>query len=172
MHNVVKTMLAVTFLGLASRAALSDVGSIREQIQAAVRQGEQSMARKDIKGYMSGYANDFLGRDIAGDVYSKQQAQQSLAKSLSISQSIQGKPTILTIQATPKGAVVLSREHTVLHIVGRRTHKMHVLIFDGLWRSVWVKSGPTWLLWRETQLSQTITADGKARVVKPSTRPA
>jgi len=172
MNNVVKTMLTLTLLGLASRAALSDVASIREQIQAAVRQGEQSMARKDIKGYMSGFADDFQGRDISGDVYGKQQAQQSLAKSLSLSQSIQGKPTILTIQTTPEGAVVLSREHTVLQIVGRRTHKVHILIFDGLWRSVWVKRGPAWLLWRETQLSQTITTDGKARVVKPSTRPA
>lgn len=170
MHKVVKTILALTLLGLASRATLSDVGSLREQIQAAVHRGDQSIAHKNIKGYMSGYANDFQGRDISGNVYDKQQAQQNLAKSLSLSQSIQSKPTILTIQATPKGAVVLSREHTILHIVGRRTHKTHVLIFDGLWRSVWEKSGTTWLLWRETQLSQTITTDGKAHVVKPGAR--
>lgn len=172
MRGVFKTISALAFLGLASRAALSDVNSIREQIQVAVRQGEQSMARKDIEGYMSGYAQDFQGRDISGAVYNKQQAQQSLAKSLSISQSVQGKPTILTIRATPKSAVVLSHEHTVLHIVGRRTHKTHILVFDGLWRSVWVKRGSAWLIWRETQLSQTITTDGRVRVIKPGTKPA
>jgi len=172
MNNFVKVMLTLTFLGLTSRAAFSDAGSIREQIQAAVRQSQQSMARKDIPRYMSGYAKDFQGRDILGDVYGKQQAEENFKKSLSVSQSIKSNSTILTVQATPKGAVVLSHEHTVLHIVGRQTHKVHTLIFDGLWRSVWVKTGPIWLVWRETQLSQTITTDGKARVVKPGTKPA
>ena len=172
MHKVVKTMVALTVWGLSSHAASGGVGSVREQIQAAVHRGEQRMVHRDVKGYMAGYADDFQGRDISGGVYDKRQARQNLEKSLSYSQSMESEPTILTVQATPKGVVVLSREHTVLHIIGRRTHKTHALIFDGLWRSVWVKSGPTWLVWRETQLSQTITTDGKARVVKPGAKPA
>lgn len=164
--------LAPHAFGLASHVTRSHTNSLRAQIESAVRQGEQSIAHKDLKAYMSGYADDFQGQDITGAVYGKQQAQQNVAKAMSYAQAVQSQEKVLTVQPTVKGAIVLSQEHTTVHIIGRRTHKIHILIFDGLWQSVWVKSGRKWLVWRETQLSQTITRDGKAQVIKPGVRHA
>ncbi len=146
--------------------ALARHASIQEQIEAVLRRASVSFAHKDVKGFMAHYAADFQGSDVSGDHYNREQAKQSLMKSLSVIHSISGQEPIESVTPIPGGAVVLFREHTVLHILGQRTHKMHVLVFDADWRKIWARTNKGWQLRRETQLTWKVTKDGKVTVNK------
>lgn len=115
---------------------------------------------------MAYYAPDFQGSDVSGDHYNRQQAKQNVIKSMAIVHSNSGQEPIESVAPVPGGAVTLSREHTVLHILGQRTHKMHTLVFDAQWQKEWARTSKGWQLRRETQLTWKVTKDGKVTVNK------
>lgn len=139
----------------------------RREIQEALRRSDDSLHRKDIRGYMVGFTPDFHGESINGDRYDRNQAKQNLIKSLSSAQSMKASTKVKSITLTGQRAVVVSREHTALMILGRRTHRLHTLVFDGLWRGIWVDTKAGWEEQSEKQLTSTVTTDGIPRVIHP-----
>lgn len=162
------TTIILALLAFAGFAlpALARHASIQEQIEAVLRQSAASFVRKDVKGFMAHYAADFQGSDVSGDHYNRQQVKQNFIKSMAIIHSNSGQEPFGSVTLIPGGAVILSHEHTVLHILGQRTHKMHVLVFDADWQKTWARTNKGWQLRRETQLTWKVTKDGKVTINK------
>lgn len=159
-------IVALLAFAVCALPALARQASIQEQIEAVLQQAGASFARKDLKGCMAYYAADFQGSDIFGGHYNRQQAKQNLIKSMAVIHSNSGQEPIESVMPIPGGAVILSREHTVLHTLGQRTHKMHVLIFDAEWRKTWTRTSKGWQLRREKQMTWKVTKDGKVTTNK------
>ena len=141
----------------------------RREIQEAVRRSDASLHRKDVQGYMAGFNQDFHGESINAERFDKEDAKQNLLKSLSYAQSVTAHTSIKNISFVKGQAIIMSQEHTALTILGRRTHRLHTLVFDGLWRSVWVETKQGWQEQSEKQLTSMVTTDGIAKVVSPTT---
>jgi len=117
---------------------------------------------------MAGFTQDFHGESINGDRYDRNQAKQNLIKSLSYAQSATAHTLVKNITLVKGQAIVITQEHTALTILGRRTHRMHTLVFDGLWRSVWVETRLGWQMASDKQLTSTVTTDGVRKIVQPA----
>lgn len=140
----------------------------RREIQEALRRSDDSLHRKDIWGYMVGFTPDFHGESINGDRYDRNQAKQNLIKSLAYAQSATAHTSVKNVTIVKGQAVVVTQEHTALTILGRRTHRVHTLVFDGLWRSVWVETRFGWQIASDKQLTSAVITDGVRKVVQPA----
>jgi ketosteroid isomerase-like protein len=140
---------------------------VRQQFEALLRRSDEVIARKDAKGVMATFTDDFRGEDIEGNIYNKEIARKSLEASFSFAQSLRSRTQLQEVKLVRGEAVALTKEHTELRIPGRTTGWIHTLVFDGTWRSIWIKTESGWKVRHQKQLSQTITQDGKSRVVAP-----
>jgi len=147
--------------------ALPALPDARREIQEALRRSDDSLHRKDIQGCMAGFTQDFHGESINGDHFDRKQSKQSLTKSLFYAQSVTAHTQVKNIAFVNRKAIVVSQEHTVLTILGRRTHHLHTLVFDGLWSSVWIDTKLGWCEQSEKQLTSTATTDGIPKVGSP-----
>lgn len=147
--------------------ALPMLPDAKSEIQSALRRSDDSMHRKDIVGCMRSFTPDFQGEDIKGSHYDRMQAKQNLLKSFSSAHSIKAKTTLKSLSFVHDDAIVLGQEHTKLTIFGKRTHRPHTLVFEGLWQSIIVKTKKGWQIKREKQLTSTMTIDGVVKVVEP-----
>lgn len=157
--------VAAALLGT-SFAAWGQPVTAREQITNAIQQGCVSFAHKDLAACMKHYAADYQGQGISGPPYNRQQAKHNIAYAMTIMQSGHIQPYVESIVPVAGGMSVVSSEHTVLHIMGRRIHKLHVLVIDARSRDMWVPTKAGWRLRRGTQLSMAATIDGKVQSVK------
>ena len=169
MNKLFKMMLMTLILGLSANVAHSQTANVRSQIEATLRIQNQHLAHKDVNGYLATVTDDFKGTDIHGKTYDKKQLRQSVIQVLSLVQSIRRDATVTRVTPSAGGVTVLSADRTTLKFTTPATHTKHVIIFDSAWRSLWVKTSQGWRRRRDTQLSETITTDGKSKVVPPST---
>ena len=152
--------------GQKSRAQNSQaVATAQREIEALSRRSEADAMRKEVKACLSYFAEDYQGQDMDGRVWNKAQAGVNLTKAFQLAKTMRSHSTLKDVHLVDGNAIVLSQEHTILEIVGKKTGKLHTLVFDGQWRSTWIKKQGVWQVWREKHLSRTITRDG---VVVPS----
>jgi hypothetical protein len=169
---MLKSLMAGLALGCAALPvptwALATLPDARREIQEALRRSDDSLHRKDIKGCMVGFTQDFHGESINGDRTDRNQTKQSLMKSLSYAHSVTAHTMVQNITFVKGQAIVVSQEHTRLTVLGRRTHRLHTLIFDGLWRSAWINTKAGWQVKSQKQLTLTVTTDGFPKVISPA----
>ncbi|MCC2668145.1 MAG: hypothetical protein K0Q72_616 [Armatimonadetes bacterium] len=158
---------AVTVSLICVSAASSRPASLREEFTAILRRYDECFNRKDLAGAAQFLASDFMGEDIQGNRFNRKEAEATGRRTLATAQTVHTSTRLIEVRLVNGEAVVVAGEHTELKIRGTKTGILHTALFDGTWRSVWVKRGGRWLQRSQKQLSLTITRDGVPEVIRP-----
>lgn len=154
-----------------SRASFGQAAQAKREIQAAIRQINESGERRDRSLVGKWLTRDFQGQDVLGHVYNRTQTKQRFIRLLTYAKSLRLRTQVQSVTVEDGAATVRTKEYMLAKFVVGRTGKIHTVTLNDVWRNLWVKTRDGWRLKRMKQLSSTVTRDGVSEVIRPKSKP-
>ena len=149
-------------------AGADDAASVKKKAEANYAKMKSAFTKKDLKGYMSAYADNFAGVGMMGQKAGKAQAEVEMKQHIADTQKINSagfKVSDVKVKGDKAtGKVDFHLDCVTLDSMGMMgaKGKSHRLVMDDQQNVTWTKAGGKWLIVKEapTGISH-MSVDGK-----------
>lgn len=152
--------LCLMTAGVAS--ARADAASdAKKAVEANFAKMAAAITKKDVNGYTQFLTDDFVNITKGGQRKNKQQEAATIGQAVQMAKSMKFRIKMTKFALQNGKALVTANVTGTLVLPNPQTKKDSTLVGDSVEEFVWVKSGSSWKIKQEKELSSKMTVDGK-----------